>query len=486
MRRHYADRALSRVMTTGLTFGALTLAACVVVVGHEPPPQQRAAPPAPPPPAPRVAQAAPPPHPAVPAPAPAPAPAAHPPLRFGGRIVHPAPLQNATVGVLDVHGLKMRIRPNKTCGPRESTPGHWIHIDCNAYSALTTAKPYTGRKLRMMLAGKGKTDAPVTATGQDVDHRNDGTEGPIKDQGQVGSCTSFSLSTAMENAIRRQNKSDTISSIHVWSHYGIPDMRTAGDDNLNKVIAVWDVWPYDERAACEIDQSGDGDCGPYTPAVVPGSAGRDAQVQAKIKDADAKGHWKVTAYDEIEGKPDTLAQYLATGSDVWLSMNIGSPWMTLNGDTIADWNAGQVEGGHAFVLAGVRHKNGQRQFLVHNSWGADWGDKGYAWVSEAMVSQFIKHAYKVTVVDTSAPAPTPPPQVAPAPATPAAPAAPETDPNALTDDDCAENQLVDSVTGQCAEICPDDSRPANGQCGGAASAKKPVPAPPPPRVQIRH
>ena len=57
-------------------------------------------------------------------------------------------------------------------------------------------------------------------------------------------------------------------------------------------------------------------------------------------------------------------------------MNIGSTWLSVSGDTIADWSQAQVEGGHAFVLAGVRHKNGQRQFLVHNSWGADWGDKG--------------------------------------------------------------------------------------------------------------
>ena len=71
--------------------------------------------------------------------------------------------------------------------------------------------------------------APVTAALPDgVDHRNDGTEGPIKDQGQVGSCTSFSLSSAMDNAIRRQNKSDTISSLHIWSHYGYPGHEDRG------------------------------------------------------------------------------------------------------------------------------------------------------------------------------------------------------------------------------------------------------------------
>jgi hypothetical protein len=402
--------------------------------------------------------------------------------------VHPPPAKNATAGVLDLHGLKLKLRPNRTCGPRESTPGHWIHIDCNPYTAVTTARPYSPKKLNLILSGKGIVDGAVEAQG-DVDHRNDGTEGPIKDQGQVGSCTSVSLSTAMDNAIRRQNKADTISPIHIWSHYGIPDIRTAGDDNLNKVIALWDVWPYDERAACELDQSGDNDCGPYSPPAAQGSGRSDSQLQARIKDSDSRGHWKITAYDEVEGKADTLAQYLATGADVWLSMNIGSTWLNVNGDTVADWTQGQIEGGHAFVLAGVRHKNGQRQFLVHNSWGADWGDKGYAWISEAMVGQFIKHAYKVTVTDTTAappPAPTPAPAAAPqtaaAPQAPAAPPSPSTDPNALTDDDCAENQLVDSVTGQCADMCPDDSRPANG-CGGAAGARKPLPVPGHPAVQ---
>ena len=108
-----------------------------------------------------------------------------------------------------------------------------------------------------------------------------------------------------------------------------------------------------------------------------------------------------------------------------------------------------------------------------------------------MVGQFIKHAYKVTVTDTTAapppaPTPAPAPQAAASPQAPAAPAAPpspSTDPNALTDDDCAENQLVDSVTGQCADMCPDDSRPASGQCGGAAGAKKPLPVPGHPTVQ---
>ncbi len=499
------------------------MGACEVHIGDgsggPPSTAQRAAAPPPPPPPPPGPPAPPPPSnpPAPPALAAAPPPPASPPpgappqagarsfaLRIPARVVRPPPLVNVGGAQLNVQALKLRLRPSRKCGPREVPPssGHWVHLDCNLHLALTTAKPYSTRKIKLLLRGALKLDTPVgpaaaaaPAPGAsppsldrasfaavlpgEVDHRVDGTEGPIADQGQVGACTAFSLASAMDNAIRRQNKGDTMSPLHIWSHYGIPVMQNAGDGNVNKAISPWEEWPYDERVACEIDQSGDGDCGPYLPPVVPGAARLDPLVQGKIREADSRGRWRVTEYDEIGAEPDAIAAVLATGADVWFSMNIGSTWLDTRGDTVADWNDAQVDGGHAVLFAGYRHKNGQRQFLVHNSWGKDWGDQGFAYVSEAMVKRFIKRAYKVVVADVSQPPP------------------PASDPNALTDDDCGEDQLVDSVTGQCATICPDDSRPANGQCGGATAgaARTPPPAtaPPPARpgggalhLQVKH
>jgi hypothetical protein len=382
-------------------------------------------------------------------------------LHLPNRIVHPAPSVNATTARLNVPALRLKLRLDRKCGPREipAGSGHWVHLDCNPHVALTKSKPFSGRKLRLLIAGSLKLDSAVGKPGTTkvsasvlppaVDHRQDGTEGPVKDQGQVGSCTAFSLSSAMDNAIRRQNKPDTVSSLHLWSHYGFPQMQRAGDGNINKPIAVWESWPYDERVACELDTGGDDDCGPYTPAVTPGSAPNDAALQAKIRDQDGKGRWRVTEYDEIPSDPDTIAALLSTGVDVWFSMNIGSTWMTLKGDTIQDWTDAQVEGGHAILLSGYRHQGNQRQFLVHNSWGKDWGDGGFAYISEAMLTKYIKHAYSVVLSDGTQP---PPPS----------------DPAGLTDDDCGQDELVDSVTGQCATMCPDDSRPANGQCAVSA------------------
>jgi hypothetical protein len=471
--------------TVGLV---LLLGACEVEVQRPPPrPPPRyyyyaSRPPPPPPGAIVVVREGPPPLPPVRAPAPPPEEVS---TRFPTRIVHPPPLADPGAQFLDLQGLQalvLRLRPDRKCGPRELSGGHWIHLDCNLHAPIKSAKTFTPDKINLLLQGLLNLDTPITlpsipgfpsvpgmpsvpgtgaatagnapttkpsitgALPDAVDHRKDGTEGPVKDQGQVGACTAFSLSTAMDNAIRRQNGTMTTSTLHIWSHYGNPIVQNAGDSNLKKLIAPWESWPYDERVACELDQSNDHDCGPYTPPVSQGSGTHDATLQAKVKDSDSRGQWSVTEYDRIPSDPNTLAAILATGADVWTSMDIGTTWLTTVGENIVDWTALNTDGGHAFVLAGYRHVGGQRQFLVHNSWGATWGDRGYAYVSEAMIRGFLKTSYKVVVAGKGTPAPAPTPT------------------NALTDDDCGEDQLVDSVTGQCAKICANDSRPANGKC----------------------
>jgi hypothetical protein len=380
------------------------------------------------------------------------------------RIVHPLPLPNLGVAQLDIPHIILRL--GRRCGPAQLGGGHWIHLDCNVHQPILNAQPVAllAHKIRLMQTGGLRLTAPVAAALPDaVDHRIApfATEGPIKDQGQVGSCTAFSLSSAMDNGILRQNAGDSMSSMHIWSHYGFPAMQNAASATLNRAIASAKIWPYDERIACELDQSGEpGDCGPYNPPVTQGGWQSDGNTKTAQANADKAGLWKVTEFDAAPTDPNSIATLLAAGSDVWFSMDIGNSWMNPTGDTIADWDDNSIDGGHAVLFAGYRHVNGQRQFLVHNSWGSEWGNNGYAYISEAMVNRYIKTAYKVVVASTAAP---PPPSPNPTP--------PLSNPNALTDDDCSATQLVDSVTGQCATMCPDDSRPANGQCAGATGGK---------------
>ncbi|MEO7109196.1 MAG: C1 family peptidase [Polyangiaceae bacterium] len=280
-----------------------------------------------------------------------------------------------------------------------------------------------------------------------VDHRLNGTEGPIKDQGDVGACTAFGLSSVMDNSLRRAGLNITTSPEHVWSHYATPTMEDAASGNLNKGVTTFDAFPYSGKEACEIDTDTTDDCG-ETYGVLPNTARADAPLEQKITAANSAGGHRITSFQELNISPpniDEVVSTLASGADIWAGFNIDSSvWVNrrMANFVIPDWSS--PDGGHAIDIAGYRKVNGGYQFLIHNSWGSSWGDQGYAWISQAMVSKWMHLAYKVTT-DTD-------------------PGAPGSAVPAQTDEDCPGDQLLDSVTNKCTPICTDDTRPANGMC----------------------
>lgn len=53
---------------------------------------------------------------------------------------------------------------------------------------------------------------------------------------------------------------------------------------------------------------------------------------------------------------------------------------------VFDYPANQI-GGHAMVLVGLRTNSlGQKEFLTKNSWGKNWGQNGYAWLSSTYLT----------------------------------------------------------------------------------------------------
>jgi papain like protease len=464
-------------------------------------------------------------------------------LRESVRATPPPPAPNVFAQI-DVAALAVvaRMFP-KGCAAFQAAPGAFVHLDCRRYAPIAGARVVnTANKLRLFqtgqlrldpqalgtltppllltglasLFGGGATPAPAPSSGPGqlpaaVDHRSVGTEGPIKDQQVVGSCTAFSLSTVMDNAVRRLNRADVVSAMHVWSRYADPTMESAESHNQGRPLTLWPQYPYDERVACRMESQDDGCAELLLPHVQVNTASTDPTVQAQIRGADAQGQYTITEVDQINATdPDALALELATGKDIWFALGVSqdawtSPVVQSTG-VVPDWLA--EDGGHAIALAGYRVTPAGRQFLVHNSWGPTWGDGGYGWISEAMIRAHAQSAYTVAVVDRSAPpapptpVPTPQPNGQPScppgftqasglplcqkPCTTAADCGaggtcvavlPGAGPsvcvgtNPLTDDDCGEGQLVDAVTGQCAPSCANGLRPAGGWCPFGAAAR---------------
>jgi hypothetical protein len=369
----------------------------------------------------------------------------------------------------------------KHCPPHEVAPGVWVRFHCGAFDAVANTRQADPAKLRMLRHGRLRLDSPVggaplggdggmteeawrSVLPRKVDHRKVGTEGPVMNQAQVGCCSAFSLASSLNNAVRRQNKGDAISPMHIWAHYFTPGMSPASTKNQGRPLAVLSLWPYDEVVACKISQEEDA-CEQYY-HVQKEQPPWEAAIQQQLDAADAHGSWRLTSVTCVTGAlcsstaptgtsdPAIVAAYLATGADLWAAMWIDEQaWYHPASGTIPDYTvppdaiANGTGEGHGVSFAGYDWSSGTLRFLLHNSWGETWGDQGYAWISGAMVQKYLQQAYKVTVEDLTSP--------------PARPG----EPNALTDDDCPEDQLVDSVNGRCASICAGDVRQADGKCG---------------------
>ncbi|HEY8076556.1 MAG TPA: C1 family peptidase [Labilithrix sp.] len=425
-----------------------------------------------------------------------------PPAPYGGQPSHPAPYGFAAEAV-NVQRIASVANANpKACGWLESTPMHWVKVDCHAYTPTQRAIAHLSpRKAAVVTSGqshwrplgilrgaaqqRGMRVSPVApmsntvrgvnpttggvplppdlvrgdAAPAAVDHRVDNTEGPVKDQGPVGSCTAFSLSTTIDNqAIRLgkmqpNNGQQATSPNHVWAGYGIPQMSNAADSNLNRAIAPLSLWPQNNREACELaDARFEEDCG-FETHVAPGSWRTDPTLVQHKQASDSGGQYKVVQFEQLKTlpfDPAELTSTLASGNSVWIAMKIDAlafSAKSMKGGVIPDWST--PNGGHAMEMAGYRDTPQGRQYLVHNSWGVSWGEGGYGWISENMIQKFMHLAYKVKLDGA------PPPQN-------------------TTDDDCSPDDIMDILSGQCTLICPDGSRP-NGGCKGGSAPGQPPP-----------
>jgi hypothetical protein len=343
------------------------------------------------------------------------------------------------------------------CKPAEVSPGNWVGFDCSPPSLVSRASRFVApRSTTSGFTGSGGT---VGSLPDSVDHRSTGMEGPIKNQGAVGTCTAVSLSSAMEHAYRTMGLPDTISAIHVWSQYRVPKMGEAGDSNIDKRITVEQTWPYDPAEACKMMRRSYDSCGAAYD-VQPNTGDSDPTIQGKQQQADASGRYRLVGVEKLDQHdPAQFASLIAGGDDLWVAFNVNTQNWTnsaMNDHVIQDYTVTEATG-HAVVLAGYRTVGGVKQFLIHNSWGPEWGDNGYAWISENMVRNQLRYAYRVRVAHPSDPSPANP---------------------GSNSGGCPAGQSRDMLTGQCTGGCPSGTIPAGGMCAPALPGM-PGPSPSP-------
>jgi hypothetical protein len=289
-----------------------------------------------------------------------------------------------------------------------------------------------------------------------VDNRAAGLESPIRDQGVAGTCTAVSFAAAVDHAVgRATGKANMVSAMHVWSHYHSPEMESAADGNRGRMLATEASWPYEQNQACSWTRPCEPDdcnrsisCGLNPPA-------------QRVAQADGQPFAQVTNITALDANDvSSFKSVLAKGQDIWMAMFVDDPFTGLQGSPaiVPDGDFTLAASGHALVIAGYKTQANGTYFLLHNSWGTDWGDGGYAWIHENTLRRNIRSAYVVEAHAVGAA-----PQQSSA-SSPQAPPPPPPDPPPPGGRAACANGLPDSITGECVPACGDGSPRANGFC----------------------
>ncbi len=209
----------------------------------------------------------------------------------------------------------------------------------------------------------------------------------IGDQGSTGSCVGWA----------------TADSVLRWQFVNAKRIK---NDELLSPRFVWmaskETDPFNSRPTTFIENEGTSlkaaldiarKFGVVKDSALPFASGKLWPGDAKTFYAHA-AQLKALAYVNLGTNLTAWRNWLATKGPILTRLDVDDPWQNVGSDGNLDaYDAASQQGGHAVALVG--YKPGR--FIVRNSWGTGWGDKGYAYASLAYAQEAFTEAYGVNV-----------------------------------------------------------------------------------------
>ena len=188
-----------------------------------------------------------------------------------------------------------------------------------------------------------------------VDWREKGVVSDVKDQGGCGSCWAFSATEVVESAVAIAT--GTLKKLAPQQYVDCaPNPDDCGGTGGCEGSTQWLAFNYSVGAglAAESDY-------PYR--------GRDGMCKAQMAaSAHISGYQRLPANDYA-----ALMNAVATVGPVAISVDAG--WMMYEEGVYSSACGSTID--HAVGLVGYGSDNGEDYWLVRNSWGSGWGEKGY-------------------------------------------------------------------------------------------------------------
>jgi len=104
---------------------------------------------------------------------------------------------------------------------------------------------------------------------------------------------------------------------------------------------------------------------------------------------------KISSYFNLETNLGDWRTWLASNGPILTRLDVDATWdsATANQGKLDAYQPSTGRGGHAVALVGYTAD----RFIVRNSWGAQWGDKGFAYASFAYAQTAFTEAYGVSL-----------------------------------------------------------------------------------------
>lgn len=106
---------------------------------------------------------------------------------------------------------------------------------------------------------------------------------------------------------------------------------------------------------------------------------------------------KIASYVNLFRNTANWRTWLAAHGPILVGLNVDHTWdnATATQGKLDTFMPGTVRGGHAVCAVGYRADG---RIILRNSWGTAWGDKGFAYASEAYIAAaFFNESYGVTI-----------------------------------------------------------------------------------------
>lgn len=189
----------------------------------------------------------------------------------------------------------------------------------------------------------------------EVDWRAKGAVNPVQNQGQCGSCWAFSSVAAMEGS-HFINKGELLK---LSEQQFVDCASTTGNEGCNGGLEVW-AFKYAESDPLELEKDY-----PYT-----------AKTQ-KCKSVKSKEIVAVESYKRVPKKSVAQLKAAVAVQPTCVSVDAANLHFQMYTGGILDTDKCGHDLDHAVTAVGYGNEAGKEYLIVRNSWGADWGEKGY-------------------------------------------------------------------------------------------------------------